>query len=147
VLLSPTTLDLWVSSKLAGFLGQYPLFDTAVQSAIRHNVLGGVWYAAATLLSYFMDLLLTYLVSQRFSVVPYEYLRGNLVLMTAAALYLVSITVSFSLLLSILTKLLLLLVLVIVAIWLLDGKERLMFYQLGLTTVQSLRRRLALVAE
>ena len=47
MLLSPTTLDLWVSSKLAGFLGQYPLFDAAVQSAIRHNVLGGVWYAAA----------------------------------------------------------------------------------------------------
>ena len=47
MLLSPTTLDLWISSKLAGFLGQYPLFDAAVQSAIRHNVLGGLWYGMA----------------------------------------------------------------------------------------------------
>ena len=45
--LVPTELDIWFSAQLAEFLGQCPLFDLAVQSAIRHNVLGGFWYAAA----------------------------------------------------------------------------------------------------
>jgi len=47
MLLAPTHFDLWFTAQLAEFLGQRPLFDLAVQSAIRHNVLGGFWYAAA----------------------------------------------------------------------------------------------------
>jgi membrane-associated phospholipid phosphatase len=34
-------------SKLAAFLGRYPQFDLAVESAIRHNVLGGICFAGA----------------------------------------------------------------------------------------------------
>jgi undecaprenyl-diphosphatase len=44
---APTRFDLWFTAQLAEFLGQHPLFDLAVQSAIYHNVLGGFWYAAA----------------------------------------------------------------------------------------------------
>ena len=34
-------------SKLAAFLGRYPHFDLGVESAIRHNVLGGICFAGA----------------------------------------------------------------------------------------------------
>ena len=34
-------------SKLAAFLGRYPPFDLGVESAIRHNVLGGICFAGA----------------------------------------------------------------------------------------------------
>jgi len=47
MLLAPTRFDLWFTAQLAEFLGQHPLFDLAVQSAIYHHVLGGFWYAAA----------------------------------------------------------------------------------------------------
>jgi membrane-associated phospholipid phosphatase len=47
VILSPTSVDFWVAFKLAGLLGGHPLFDRCVESGIHHNVLGGVWYAAA----------------------------------------------------------------------------------------------------
>ena len=42
--LSPTQLDLWIARELAGFLKLHPLFDLGVQSAIKHNVLGGFWF-------------------------------------------------------------------------------------------------------
>ncbi len=45
--MSPTRLDIWLAARLADFLGRFPLFDRGVESAIRHNVLGGFWYAAA----------------------------------------------------------------------------------------------------
>jgi hypothetical protein len=47
VILSPTSVDFWVAFKLVGLLGGHPLFDRCVESGIHHNVLGGVWYAAA----------------------------------------------------------------------------------------------------
>jgi membrane-associated phospholipid phosphatase len=46
VLVSPTKFDVWFIKYLAKFLGRYPLFDLGVESAIRHNVLGGFWFAA-----------------------------------------------------------------------------------------------------
>jgi membrane-associated phospholipid phosphatase len=45
--LSPTRFDVWVATLLAHFLGRHPLFDYCVQSGIRHEVFGGVAYAAA----------------------------------------------------------------------------------------------------
>lgn len=47
MILSPTSVDFWIAFKLAGLLGGHPLFDRCVESGIHHNVLGGVWYAAA----------------------------------------------------------------------------------------------------
>jgi len=47
VLMDPTPFDLWLASHVAGLLGRHPLFDRCVESGIHHNVLGGVWYAAA----------------------------------------------------------------------------------------------------
>lgn len=44
--LSPTKFDIWFIELLARFLGRYPLFDLGIESAIRHNVLGGLWFAA-----------------------------------------------------------------------------------------------------
>lgn len=44
---SPSYLDIWIARELAECLNRYPQFDMAVQSGIRHNVLGGFWYAAA----------------------------------------------------------------------------------------------------
>ncbi len=34
-------------ARLARLAGRYPHFDMGIRSAIRHNVLGGFWYAAA----------------------------------------------------------------------------------------------------
>ena len=45
--LSPTQPDIWFVTALAKILGRYPLFDLIIQSAIRHNILGGFWFAAA----------------------------------------------------------------------------------------------------
>lgn len=45
VLLTPSRFDVWSTARLAGFLGKYPTFDLGVQSAIRHHVLGGFWFA------------------------------------------------------------------------------------------------------
>jgi membrane-associated phospholipid phosphatase len=44
---SPTGLDTWLVTHLAILMGKHPLFDYSVQSAIHHNVLGGLWYGAA----------------------------------------------------------------------------------------------------
>jgi undecaprenyl-diphosphatase len=44
---SPTDVDVWVATFLGGFLKRNPTFDMAVQSAIRHNILGGFWFGAA----------------------------------------------------------------------------------------------------
>jgi PAP2 superfamily len=46
VTLSPPRFDIWLITKLAKFLGRYPLFDLGVESAMRHNVLGGICFAA-----------------------------------------------------------------------------------------------------
>jgi membrane-associated phospholipid phosphatase len=43
----PTGFDLWLARGLAGFLGCHPQFDLGVESAIQHNVLGGLWFGAA----------------------------------------------------------------------------------------------------
>lgn len=45
--LTPTGFDLWFIRQLAQLLGWSHLLDIGVQSAIQHNVLGGLWYAAA----------------------------------------------------------------------------------------------------
>lgn len=47
---SPSTLDLWIAENLIEFLGRHELFARSVQSAIRHNLLGGIWFAAAIFL-------------------------------------------------------------------------------------------------
>jgi membrane-associated phospholipid phosphatase len=44
---SPTRFDVWVATLLAHFLGRHPLFDLCMQSGIRHNIFGGIAYAAA----------------------------------------------------------------------------------------------------
>jgi membrane-associated phospholipid phosphatase len=43
----PTPFDLWLARELAGFLRFHPRFDLGVQSAIQHNILGGLWFGAA----------------------------------------------------------------------------------------------------
>ena len=53
MLLSPTELDLRITKELAGFLKIHPLFDLGVQSMIRHNVLGGLWFGAALFICWF----------------------------------------------------------------------------------------------
>jgi membrane-associated phospholipid phosphatase len=45
--LSPTGFDIWLATKLGECLNRFPLFDQGIQSALRHYVLGGFWYAAA----------------------------------------------------------------------------------------------------
>jgi len=45
--LAPTNFDIWLTAGLAELLGRYPLFDLGVESAIRHNVLGGFWFATS----------------------------------------------------------------------------------------------------
>jgi len=44
--LAPTRLDVWLSTALGSLLNRAPVFDLGVQSAIRHQVLGGFWFAA-----------------------------------------------------------------------------------------------------
>ncbi len=44
--LTSTKFNMWFIRQLARFLGRYPLFDLGVESAIRHHVLGGFWFAA-----------------------------------------------------------------------------------------------------
>jgi len=51
-MISPTSLDFWVAKELAGFLKYSPRFGEAVQSGIRHNILGGFWYGAALFLAW-----------------------------------------------------------------------------------------------
>ena len=46
MLLEPTNFDLRSTTYLAKLLGRYPLFDLAIESAIRHHVLGGFCFAA-----------------------------------------------------------------------------------------------------
>jgi membrane-associated phospholipid phosphatase len=43
--LTPSRFDVWFVTELAQFLGRSALCDRAVQSAIAHNVLGGLAYA------------------------------------------------------------------------------------------------------
>ena len=47
MVLSPTRLDIWVVTVLASLLRRHALIDLTIQSAIRHNILGGFWFAAA----------------------------------------------------------------------------------------------------
>lgn len=44
--LYPSQFDIWFAGKLARFLGWSQLLDVSVDSAIRHHVLGGYWFAA-----------------------------------------------------------------------------------------------------
>lgn len=46
-MMNPSALDMSLAEILIEFLGQHQLFTTIVQSAIRHNVLGGIWFALA----------------------------------------------------------------------------------------------------
>lgn len=47
MVISPTQLDIWVVTALASLLRRHTLIDLTIQSAIRHNILGGFWFAAA----------------------------------------------------------------------------------------------------
>ncbi len=44
--LEPTSFDIRSTTYLAKLLGRHPLFDLAIESAIRHHVLGGFYFAA-----------------------------------------------------------------------------------------------------
>jgi membrane-associated phospholipid phosphatase len=44
--ITPSRFDIWFMTRLAKFLGRYPILDLGVQSAIRHHVFGGFWFAA-----------------------------------------------------------------------------------------------------
>jgi membrane-associated phospholipid phosphatase len=44
--ITPTRFDIWFMTRLAKFLGRYPIFDLGVQSAIRHHLFGGFWFGA-----------------------------------------------------------------------------------------------------
>jgi membrane-associated phospholipid phosphatase len=47
MLLNPPPFDIWFMARLVRLVGRHPQFDIGIRSAIRHNVLGGFWYAAA----------------------------------------------------------------------------------------------------
>lgn len=47
MVLSPSQLDIWVATILASMLRRHMFLDVAILSAIRHNILGGFWFAAA----------------------------------------------------------------------------------------------------
>src|SRR5215469_17576275 len=44
--ITPTKFDIWFMTRLAKFLGRYPICDLGVQSAIRHHLVGGFWFGA-----------------------------------------------------------------------------------------------------
>lgn len=44
--IGPTQFDIRFAGELAKLLGRYPLFDLAIESAVRHHVLGGFCFAA-----------------------------------------------------------------------------------------------------
>ncbi len=46
MLAAPTHFDTRFMEVMARFLGRHPLFDLSIQSSIRHNLLGGFWFAA-----------------------------------------------------------------------------------------------------
>ncbi len=43
----PTRVDFWLATQMGEFMKLHPWFDYAVNSAIRHNILGGFWFGAA----------------------------------------------------------------------------------------------------
>jgi undecaprenyl-diphosphatase len=45
MLLTPSRFDFWVMTRLVKFIGRYPRFDLGVESAIRHHMFGGFWFA------------------------------------------------------------------------------------------------------
>jgi membrane-associated phospholipid phosphatase len=45
--IAPTSFDIWLTTLIVRHASRYPHFDQAVQSAIRHNVLGGLAYASS----------------------------------------------------------------------------------------------------
>jgi membrane-associated phospholipid phosphatase len=45
--LNPTSFDIWFMTKLAEQIAPHPNFDNLVLGAIKHNVLGGFWFALA----------------------------------------------------------------------------------------------------
>jgi len=47
MILTPTPLDFWFATVLAGLLGRFPFFDLTIQGAIQHNALGGFLFALA----------------------------------------------------------------------------------------------------
>lgn len=42
----PTRIDLWLARQMAGFFRLHERLDVAVDSAMRHNILGGLWFGA-----------------------------------------------------------------------------------------------------
>ncbi len=48
--LNPTNLDMWVATKLAELVIRHPGFDDFISEALKHNLLGGFWYALALFL-------------------------------------------------------------------------------------------------
>lgn len=42
----PTRIDLWLARQMAGFFRLHGRLDVAVDSAMRHNILGGLWFGA-----------------------------------------------------------------------------------------------------
>ncbi len=50
MVLAPTSIDLWLATQMAEFMKLHPWLDSAVNSAIRHNILGGFWFGAALFL-------------------------------------------------------------------------------------------------
>src|SRR5215471_19335274 len=53
--IAPTSFDIWLTTVIAHHASRYPHFDLAVQSAIRHNVLGGLSYAASLFIFWVKD--------------------------------------------------------------------------------------------
>jgi membrane-associated phospholipid phosphatase len=48
--LTPSRFDIWFMTRLAKFLGRYPIFGLCIQSGIRHHVFGGFWFAVCLFL-------------------------------------------------------------------------------------------------
>ncbi len=96
--------------------------------------------AVATVLSYAVSLGLTFAVVRRLYPVPYEYRRNALAFAAAVGIYFVGRMHDLPLLLSVAANSLLVCVFGAIALRLLDPDERSMFWKLGLSVTDTLRR-------
>lgn len=103
----------------------------------RYMIMGAAW---ATVLSYAVSLVLTFVVVQRMYHVRYEYGRNTVALGTAAGIYLFSRWLVLPPAASFVADSLLACGFLAILLWLLDGEERGMFWKLGLSVTDTLRR-------
>jgi len=103
----------------------------------RYSYMGA---AVATVLSFTINLILGYVIAQRAYFVRYDYIRNSIILGSATAVYLASTLVELQLAASIAVNVLLILIFGVLSIAMLRREERAMFWQLGATAVERIRK-------